>query len=680
MNTVSKEKRSKILSAMHSRDTLVAALVGKIAACASLAMLVALAFVRWAKMDADSVDLCERPEFKSVGTNEEACERGVSFNVVVSENGFRFKGYTVDSLAALDAEMESAVREAKLTPEEASRAPVTVLIDEKAAFGKVASVLSSCARLGLKTVAIEGDYNFRGPTSSDAAVALPVVAKGVPVDLNAPKPKNWIVLDVRRSGLVSVSGKGPYPCDKDVERSSTLSRRIVEAAGACGADMTQVLIRADEQVPSAFVKRVICTCTCNHLWNLFALGRLADGRECIVSRVEEPCPNGFWWGWEDELDEEECLPELPPIPDVKTVRIGDFVWSYVVEEDGSARIWGGIDPDRQGCSLLAVSPKPTGELAIPQELDGHPVLALGSGALDCCPGLTAVRFPQEMKSIGSYALANCRDLLSAQLPDSIVEIGYGAFNWTGLTHVRIPAGVTHVDHWTFSDVPNLEAFEVDENNPRYSALGGVLYSKDCSRVIRCPQALTAIEWAPTVREIAEESFANCSFTNICLPHGLRRLDDRAFVGCSGLTSIEIPEGIEELPSGTFTHCTGLLSVRLPGTLEAIGSYAFSGCENLTKIVLPQRCRHVDHEVFSGCTRLAFVRLADDTSFLGYNCFHGVPQGCVLSLGPFWRYNPNHSRRVPSPLSWALIGGAVIAVPILVIFARRRLHALGGDFT
>ncbi len=77
---------------------------------------------------------------------------------------------------------------------------------------------------------------------------------------------------------------------------------------------------------------------------------------------------------------------------------------------------------------------------------------------------------------------------------------------------------------------------------------------------------------------------------------------------------------------------------------------------------------------------ASVRLADDTSFFGYNCFHGVPSGCVLSLGPFWRYNPSRSRRVPSPLSWALIGGVVISVPILVLFAKRRFHALEGAFT
>ena len=651
------------------------ALVGKTSASACLVVLFALAFVSWVQGAADAVDLSERSEFKSVGTNEEARERGVSFQVVVSENCIRLKKHTVDSLAALDAEMESAVHEAKLTPEEASRTPVTVLIDGRATYGKVASVLSTCSRLGLKTVALEGDYYFRGPMPLDAAVALPVVAQGVPVNLNAPRPKNWIVLDVRRSGLVSVNGEGPYPCDEDVVRSTTLARRIVEAAGPCRMGKAQVLIRADEQVPSAFVKRVICTCTCNQLWDIFVVGQLADGRECIISQVYEPCPCGFWWGGDDDLEEEEWLPELPPIPDVKTAKIGDFAWSYVVEKDGSALIWGGTDPDRQGCSLPAVSPKPTGELTIPQELDGHPVLALGNGALGYCPGLTAVRFPEGMKRIGSYALANCRDLVSAPLPDSVVEIGYGAFNWTGLTHVRIPAGVAHVDHWTFSDVPNLEAFEVDENNPRYSAMGGVLYNKDRSRVIRCPQALTVIEWAPTVREIAEESFANCSFTIMCLPPGLRRLDDSAFRGCSELTSIEIPEGIVELPSCIFMHCSGLRSVRLPDTLEAIDSHAFSHCENLTRIILPQRCRHLDYAAFEECTRLAYVRLADDISFLEYNCFNGVSPDCVFSLGPFWRYNPRLPRRVPSPLSWALFGVSVISVVIiLVLFVKRHFSA------
>ena len=648
----------------------------KILACACLVALIVLAFACWDRGTADPVDLSERSEFRISGTNKEALKRGVSFWVMFSENGIRYKKRTVDSLAALDAEMESDVREAKLTPEEASRAPVVVdIIDGKCPYGKVASVLSTCARLGLRTVAVVGDYDFRGPPPPDAAVTLPLVTKGVPVNLNAPRPKNWIVLDVRRSGLVSVNGEGPYPCDENGMRSTTLSRRIVEAAGSVYADKTQVLIRADEQVPGAFVRRVICTCTCNRLWNLFALGRLADGQECIISKVDEPCPNGFWWGEEDELEEEECLSELLPLPEVKTAKIGDFVWSYVVEKDGSARIWGGIDPDRQGCSLPAISPRPTGELTIPRELDGHPVLALGDGVFGFCPGLTAVRFPQGIKQIESYALANCRDLVSAPLPDSVVAIGMGAFNWTGLTHMRIPEGVTYVDYWTFSNVPNLEAFEVDESNPRYSAMAGVLYNKDRSRVIRCPQARAAIDWAPTVREIAEESFANCSFTNICLPPGLRRLGDSAFIGSRELTSIDIPEGIEELPSGVFMHCSGLRSVRLPDTLESIGMYAFCGCENLTEIVLPQRCRHIGYNAFSGCTRLAYVRLADDMSFLGWNCFNGVPTGCVLSLGPFWRYDPNQNLRVLTPLSWTLIGVLAVFVPISAFLAKKHFCAL-----
>ena len=94
----------------------------KIPAYACLAVLFVLAFVSWAQGAVNPVDLSERPEFKSVGTNEEARERGVSFWVVVSKSGIRLKKRAVDSLAALDAEMESAVHEAKLTPEEASRA------------------------------------------------------------------------------------------------------------------------------------------------------------------------------------------------------------------------------------------------------------------------------------------------------------------------------------------------------------------------------------------------------------------------------------------------------------------------------------------------------------------------------------------------------------------------------
>lgn len=619
------------------------------------------------------VALRDRAEFSPVGTNEEAQKRDVSFRIMLSSEKVRYKREIFTALSSLEEAMTEEVRKNRLTAEEISRAPVYVgVLDPSVPYGQVSKVLSLCARLGLKTIAVVGGNEKRFPVPTVAPISLPVVPHGVPVDLDAGRPANWIVVDVKRNGEVRVNGVGPIATEYDTMRPSALERRIVEAAAPFRDEddvEVPVLIRADEQTPMAFVRRVILLCSRNHLWDFYYLSVLPDGRTCLVSRVDEPCPDGFWWG--DDCVE-DCRLEPPTPPDMHAARVGGTVWSYVLEEDGSARIWGGRNPDNWSADLCAVTPRPAGEVVIPESLDGHPVSVLGRSAFDSCD-LTSVRLPAGIKAIEGRAFSNCRKLASISLPDSLRRLGDGAFFGTGLTRLRIPAGISYMDHWTWAGLQHLEAFEVDSGNPEFSAVAGVLYNKDCSKVLKVPEALVSVTLEPTVRELAEFSFERSSITNIELPAGLRRLEEGAFESCHDLASISIPDGVEELPCGGFAYCYALRKVRLPETLEQIGSHAFTGCASLTEIALPGSCRHINYMAFSGCENLKDVRLPDGKLFLAWNCFEGVHSACVLSRGPFLRFSLGLGCNVPSPLGWTLGAGALVVLVAGLGFTVRCLR-------
>jgi hypothetical protein len=66
-----------------------------------------------------------------------------------------------------------------------------------------------------------------------------------------------------------------------------------------------------------------------------------------------------------------------------------------------------------------------------------------------------------------------------------------------------------------------------------------------------------------------------------IPNSVTRIGNRAFSGCTGLTSITIPNSVTSIGGSAFSGCTGLTSIFIPLSVEYIFASVFSGCTNLT---------------------------------------------------------------------------------------------------
>ena len=78
--------------------------------------------------------------------------------------------------------------------------------------------------------------------------------------------------------------------------------------------------------------------------------------------------------------------------------------------------------------------------------------------------------------------------------------------------------------------------------------------------------------------IGNRAFNGCSrLTSLNLPASITRIGDYAFYCCSGLTSLTLPAGITEIGYSAFCGCSGLTSLNLPAGITSIGEYAFYGC-------------------------------------------------------------------------------------------------------
>ncbi len=111
-----------------------------------------------------------------------------------------------------------------------------------------------------------------------------------------------------------------------------------------------------------------------------------------------------------------------------------------------------------------------------------------------------------------------------------------------------------------------------------------LWSKDNYRgltSVTIPATVTYNNTTYSVTSIGERAFSGCTgLTTIAIPESVTSIGDYAFVGCTGLTSITIPNSVTSIGFGAFSGCTGLTSVTIPESVTSIGSYAFGKVPNI----------------------------------------------------------------------------------------------------
>lgn len=220
------------------------------------------------------------------------------------------------------------------------------------------------------------------------------------------------------------------------------------------------------------------------------------------------------------------------------------------------------------------------------------VTSIGGFAFNDCTSLTSITIPDSVTSIESCTFAGCTALTDITIPDSVTNIESDAFyntayyntesNWgngvlyigkhlikakstvsgaytihtgtkaiakeafencTSLTSITISESVTSIGDWTFNGCTALKNIFVDAGNVNYSDIDGVLFNKDATELIRCPEGKSG------------------SYT---IPDSVTRIGYDAFENCIALTGVTIPESVTSIGNGAFRYC------------KALTIYGFSG--------------------------------------------------------------------------------------------------------
>ncbi|MBQ6339520.1 MAG: leucine-rich repeat domain-containing protein [Kiritimatiellae bacterium] len=290
-----------------------------------------------------------------------------------------------------------------------------------------------------------------------------------------------------------------------------------------------------------------------------------------------------------------------------TESVAGCTWSYRINGD-TAEIYndGGT----------AISPSPTGAVAIPSTLGGKPVTVIGEGTFSNCTELASIAIPASVKRVGKNAFYGCANLRQLDIADlsawyevdfdgyySLPHYSYRGVLTVGgvaLNELVIPDDVTEVKYGLFYGCTNLTRVTFHD---QVKSIGGYAFY-GCN-------GLTSVTIPNSVTSLGGEAFAYCSgLTNVTISSGVKSIGYFAFNGCSRLANVTIPEGVTSLEIAAFQNCSGLGSVTIPASVTSIAGQSFMNCSSLASIT--------------------FHGNAPTIQYL--NCFSGVNASCTVYVG------------------------------------------------
>ena len=252
------------------------------------------------------------------------------------------------------------------------------------------------------------------------------------------------------------------------------------------------------------------------------------------------------------------------------------------------------------------------------------VTSIGAYAFVNCENIANVTISGSVTSIGEGAFLGCAGLANIIIPESVTEIGDMAFGaCAALSEVSIPAGVTNIGKGPFYACLNLTNINVDEANPNYKSVGGVLFTKDGKTLVQYPIGIKAdtYEVPSGVTEIRGMAFAFGKFSTVKLPVSIETIGDVAFGGCANLVGINLPSGITRIGDRAFMLCSKLGKIAIPGGVTYICQSAFAYCIGLTSINIPAKVTFIGEQAFFNCNGLTAITV--DEANENYKSVDGV---------------------------------------------------------
>ena len=235
----------------------------------------------------------------------------------------------------------------------------------------------------------------------------------------------------------------------------------------------------------------------------------------------------------------------------------------------------------------------------------------------------------DVTSIKNEAFKDCKVMTSCVIGNKVTSIGDGAFSGcSSLTLVTINSNsvISH-NYDYYSSLKEVFGEQVKEY-----ILGNGVTSIGEKAFYGC-SGLTSVTIPNSVTSIENYTFSFCSgLTSVTIPSSVTSIGENSFAGCSGLASIMVENGNSKYDSrencnaiietATNTLIRGCKNTIIPNSVTSIGEAAFSGCSGLTSLSIPNSVTSIGYGAFDSCSGLTSVSIPNSVMSIGSYAFYG----------------------------------------------------------
>ena len=258
------------------------------------------------------------------------------------------------------------------------------------------------------------------------------------------------------------------------------------------------------------------------------------------------------------------------------------------------------------------------------------VLVLGEFAFQNCSNLTDIRLSENISVLSVGAFEGCTSLIGLTIPDGVKKIEASALgSCTSLKEIIIPNGVKRIEDRAFDNCVKLERVFI----PKTTEISGLAFTS-CNSLVESLIIQNKLIKVPTsysgkyivdekIEVISDGAFQNCNLiTHVVLPSRIKEIGRYCFENCEKLATLK-----ENYQNPVLFTLASPYMFSLPNSIKKVGEYAFRNCISLTSVSLGYNMKELPTGLFYGCNQITEIELQPNIEIIGAEVF----KNCI-SLG------------------------------------------------
>lgn len=237
-----------------------------------------------------------------------------------------------------------------------------------------------------------------------------------------------------------------------------------------------------------------------------------------------------------------------------------------------------------GYIIRAKNQNISGDIVIPETVDGKTVEVIGSTAFAHCENITSITIPDSVKYIGNQAFYGCKNLETITFKGEIIYIGYEILNGTKWFDSQ-PDGEIYIGSilQTYKGkIPDNTDLIIKEGTKHISARA--FYSNsDIGRIIL----------PSTLETIGDNAFFSCSANEVVFNNGLKKIGKGAFAN-NNISVFSVPDTVTEIGYGAF-RSNPVKKVKLSENITELPDLFGTMCPDT--IHIPKNVERIDLDTF-----------------------------------------------------------------------------------